>query len=214
MAKDLRGVNLRVMRLFLIRHGQVEPVRRGTYYGGIEVPLSNIGELEARRAAAFMADQSLDYMFSSPLSRARYGAEQVLLGRDASMPWIQEDSFREIDRGSWVGLTPEELEKQQPGQRDAHLQDLESGREHGGESLGDLRNRVLSGLEKIHAVGAGKSVALVSHMFPTRAILAHAMGLGLEHWDQIKIPTASISLVEFHADGTASVIYVGHKPQG
>jgi broad specificity phosphatase PhoE len=211
LAKHLRDANLRVMRLFLIRHGQVEPIRQGTYYGGIEVPLSSTGELEARRAATFMAEQHLDYLFSSPLSRARYGAEQLLLGR-SDLPWTQEDSFREINRGSWVGLTPAELEKQQPGQWNAHLENLESWRGNGGESLGDLRNRVLSGLEKIQQIGAGKSVALVSHMFPTRAILAEALGLNLQQWDQIKIPTASISLVEYQADGTASVKYVGHKP--
>lgn len=213
LAEGPRSVNLRVMRLFLIRHGQVEPVRRGTYYGGIEVPLSSTGELEARRAAAFMAEQHLDYLFSSPLSRARYGAEQVLLGRRA-LPWAQDDCFREIDRGSWVGLTPAELEQQQPGQWRAHLENLESWRGHGGESLGDLRNRVLSGLQKMQRVGAGKSVALVSHMFPTRAILASVLGLDLEQWDQVEIPTASVSLVEYHADGTASAVYVGHKPVG
>jgi broad specificity phosphatase PhoE len=61
------------------------------------------------------------------------------------------------------------------------------------------------------AIGAGKSVALVSHMFPTRAILADALGWSLEQWDDIEIPTASISLLEYHADGTVSVECVGNK---
>ncbi len=199
------------MRLFLIRHGQVEQPRQGTFYGGTEVPLSSVGQQEARRAGSFIACHALDYLFSSPLSRARFGAEQVLEGRSGLV--LQEDnSFREIDRGSWVGLTPEELELQAPGQWSAHRQDLEDWRGHGGESLGDLRNRVLSGLEKIRTLGAGKSVALVSHMFPTRAILANAMGLPLSEWDQIEIPTGSVSLVEFKAGGAAEVIFAGHKP--
>lgn len=201
------------MRLFLIRHGQVEAARQGSFYGGIEVPLSAVGEQEARRAALFIADQELDYVISSPLSRACFGAEQLLVGRNAEIPWLRDHSFREIDRGNWVGLTPEELELKAPGQLEAHRQDPGNWRGHGGESLGDLRNRVISGLEKIRALGDNLSVALVSHMFPTRAILAEVQGLSLAQWSQIEIPTASVSLVEFKADGNAEVIYQGHKPE-
>jgi len=200
------------MRLFLIRHGQVEPARIGSFYGGTEVPLSAVGEQEARCAARYIADQELDYLVSSPLSRACFGAEQVLRGRQMDLPWRQDPDFREIDRGDWVGLTPEELEQRSPGQFKAHHEDPENWREHGGESLGDLRNRVLSGLIRIRNLGPDKSVALVSHMFPTRAILADVLGLDLFAWKSIDIPTASVSLIEFAADDSAKVIYQGHKP--
>jgi len=201
------------MRLFLIRHGQVEPARQGSFYGGTEVPLSPVGEQEARRAALFIADQELDYVISSPLSRACFGAEQLLEGRSTAIPWVRDSSFREIDRSNWVGLTPDELEIKSPGALAAHHQDPANWRGHGGESLEDLRIRVISGLEKIRALGDGLSVALVSHMFPTRAILAEVLGLPLTQWNEIKIPTASVSLVEFDASGSAKVIYQGHKPE-
>jgi broad specificity phosphatase PhoE len=201
------------MRLFLIRHGQVESAHQGSFYGGTEVSLSAVGEQEARRAALFIANQELDYVISSPLSRACFGAEQLLLGRSTAIPWVRDSRFREIDRGDWVGLTPEELELKAPGQLEAHHQDPAGWRGHGGESLEDLRIRVISGLEKIRALGDGISVALVSHMFPTRAILAEVQGLPLKQWNQIEIPTASVSLVEFGTDGSAKVIYQGHKPE-
>ncbi|MDP7062841.1 MAG: histidine phosphatase family protein [Planctomycetota bacterium] len=201
------------MRLFLIRHGEVEPTRQGSFYGGSEVPLSALGEQEARRAALFIADQELDYVISSPLSRACFGAEQLLKGRSTAIPWVRDNSFLEINRGDWVGLTPEEVEIKAPGQLAAHQQDPANWRGHHGESLGDLRIRVISGLERIRALGDELSVALVSHLFPTRAILAEVLGLPLTQWNQIEIPTASISLVEFAADGMSKVIYQGHKPE-
>lgn len=200
------------MRLFLIRHGQVIPPKAGSYYGGTEVPLSDVGEAEAHRAAASIAPEPLDFLVSSPLGRARFGAECVLQGR-TGLKLDLEPRFAEIDRGAWVGLTPDELEARHPGHWQAHLADLESWRGHGGESLGDLRDRVWDGLMDLRRARAGQTGAIVSHMFPTRAVLAQVLELPLQDWGSLEIPTASVSLVEFEADGDgAQVLFVGRKP--
>ena len=61
---------------------------------------------------------------------------------------------------------------------------------------------------------AGKTVVVVSHMMPTRAILADAKGLDYAAWPRLTIPTASLSLIDFAADGRATVGWVGYKPDG
>ena len=67
-------------RLFLVRHGEVinPGGDRPVYYGGQDVPLSPLGQLEAKAAADYLESFELAAVFSSPLSRAKYGAEQVL----------------------------------------------------------------------------------------------------------------------------------------
>jgi len=206
------------MRLFLLRHGAVQPPRPDTFYGGTEVPLSDLGQEEARRAAQALTAEALDMVLSSPLSRARFGAQCLLQGR-SGVSFRELDGMREIARGRWVGLTKEEIELQFPGDRECHRQDPEHWRAHGGESLGDFRDRVMAcwkGLERDllrqeRESGQSLQVALVSHLFPTRAILAAYLGLELQEWDSLPIPTASISELTVSAPGKAEVIRIGWK---
>ena len=127
------------MRLYLVRHGAVSPPRPHVFYGGTDVPLSQLGQAEAKRAAQVLAGESVQRVVSSPMSRALYGAQCFLASRDELDMEIEED-LREIDRGRWIGHTPEEIRANFPGDLEAHAEDPDHWREHGGESLGDLRN--------------------------------------------------------------------------
>lgn len=198
------------MRLFLVRHGAVAVERPGTFYGGTEVPLSEIGREEAQEAGSALREEPLQGIYASPLSRAVFGAEAI--GAHFRGLTIQQDAdFREIGRGRWVGLTKAELEDLHPGDLPGHTEDPWEWREHGGESLEDLRVRVLGARDRIlRDQPEDATVVLVSHMFPTRAILADALGLDLLEWDSLKIPTGSISLVEY-AGSRAAVRFLGQR---
>lgn len=185
------------MKLVLVRHGAVQPPRPRMYYGGTEVPLSETGRAEAAAAAAALRDWSLQHVVCSPLSRARYGAELIASGRGLVDAPEDVAGLREIDRGHWVGRTEEELRAERPHELEAHRRDPEHWRAHGGESLGDLRRRVLAAREELQRRWSGQNVALVAHLYPIRTLVAEAAGLDYAAWEQIKIPTGSISILEF-----------------
>jgi len=197
------------MRLFLIRHGAVSVAKPGSFYGGTEVALSAQGRLEAQKAAFQVEPNTLAAVYASPLGRAQYGAQCVV----ASRPGMQVrtlDGLNEISRGRWIGLTANEVDVQFPGDLQFHRQDPWDWRAHGGESLGDLRDRVLMARDTIlREQDSDAEVALISHMFPTRAILADAMGLDLPAWNELRIDTGSVSLVEYGRNGDAKVIFAG-----
>lgn len=199
------------MRLILVRHGAVAPPRPQIFYGGTEVPLSEAGRAEAAAAAAALQDWTLDAVVSSPLSRARYGAERIAEGRGLTGAPDLAESFREIDRGRWVGLTKEEILERWPGDLEAHARDPHGWRGHAGESFGDLRQRVLQGRAELEQRWPDRTVAVVAHLYPIRALAAEASGLGLESWESLKIPTGSISLLERSRSGW-SLRLLGWKP--
>lgn len=201
------------MRLFLIRHGEVIPPAPGAYYGGADIPLSETGKAEARAAAQFLRDIAIDHVVASPLARAHYGAQQVIAQRE-NQPIELRDGLREIARGRWFGRTREEIEQTWPGDLAAHAADPENWREHGGESLGDLRSRVLAVRDDLLNRYFNRTVVIVSHMFPTRAILAAAQALDYPDWYSIQLPTASVSLLEYTAEGQAKIGWIGYKPDG
>lgn len=189
------------------------PARPGVFYGGTDVPLSPAGREEAAAAARLLAGEPLDRIVASPLSRARFGAERILEGRNGLAIQIEEE-LREVDRGRWVGLTPEEIEREFPGQLAAHEGDLANWREHEGESMGDLRARVLAVRDRLMDELHGRSVGLVAHLWPVRAILADADGASLEEWKRFKVPTGSVSCAEFVRRGDrveGRVHFVGRK---
>jgi len=181
------------LTLYLIRHGKVALQPLGAFYGGAEVPLSPKGREEARQAARKLEDVALDRVLSSPLSRARFGARCLLEGR-SGLELEVEPRLREIDRGRWVGLTPRQIEASFPGDLAAHEADPASWRGHGGESLGDLRTRVLEVLDDLGRDSRTGVMALVSHLWPIRAVLARDRGIPLEMaaWNALKVPTGSI----------------------
>lgn len=200
------------MKLFLIRHGAVIPPAPGAFYGGADVLLSDIGKNEAKAAGEFLATIDVDHIVASPLKRAHYGALQVAEGRNMEVELF--DGLREIDRGRWFGLTRDEIEQRWPGDIGAHYADPINWRGNGGESLGDLRDRVLAVRNQLLERYHGKTVVIVSHMFPTRSILADAKGLDFKKWLSIEIPTASVSLLDYNDEGKAKVCWIGHKPDG
>lgn len=205
---DLR-LYLRAMRMFLIRHGAVNPARHGSFYGGTEVDLSPQGRIEAKNAALQLLGIPLGAIYASPLSRAQFGANQVLQGR-SGMKIRTLEGLREIARGRWVGRTPEEVDSQFPEDRKFHRLDPWNWRAHEGESLGDLRVRVLQcQKDMIQAHPGDGAIAVVSHMFPTRAIVADALGLDLPAWDELEIPTGSVSCVDYDSVGKAKVVFMG-----
>ncbi len=199
------------MIVFLVRHGEVAPVRPGAYYGGTEVPLSERGLEEARQAARFLADCPLDGVCSSPLGRARRGAEEILR-LQPGRPLRLVPDFREIDRGAWTGWTPEELERLRPGEQAAEAADPAGWKGHGGESRAELRQRVLRAFDALVADARERGWrrwALVSHLWPTRAVLARALGREIEEWEEIPVPTGSISALEPEA---GRVLWTGRRP--
>lgn len=193
-----------------MRHGAVSQTRHGSYYGGMEVPLSDEGRLEALRAAERLRAEKIDHLVCSPLERARYGAERVAEACGLGPPRVIE-GFREIDRGRWVGLLPDEIRERWPGDLEAHEADPEAWTGHGGESLGQLRDRVLAARDALLGDLAGAGVVVVSHLFPTRAMLADVLGLGPERWAELKVPTGSVSVLERRGDGRWDVLVVGEK---
>ena len=185
-------------RIYLVRHGQVAPRWQGRIYGDMDVELSPYGEAQAREAAARLRSVELAAVFSSGLQRAVYGARSIASGRDLD-PDV-EAGVREMNRGSWRGLTFAELEEREPGAWAAWFAAPRDRRAPGGESLGELAARVHAALDRLAAGHAGQAIAVVSHSWPIRVSAALALGLELEASVGLELSTGEIAVVDWPAD--------------
>ena len=200
------------MRIHLVRHGETAPNPPDSFYGGSEVPLSQEGKRQAECAAEFLRKEEVDLIVSSHLSRARYGAEQIRLRHTRAETRVVKE-FTEIDRGRWVGHNLKGINKLYPGDWDAYLSDPLNWQGHGGESLQQLNDRVVNAWTNLTA-REEKCIVVVAHMFPIRSIVGHYLeGTLLEHFFDIKIPTASISTIELERQANgAKIASIGFKP--
>ena len=148
-------------RIILARHGETDWNLERRWQGHSDRPLNDTGREQAETLAAELADEPIDAVYSSDLVRAHETARIVAdrLGLDVvTVPGLRERRF-----GSWEGLQDVEVERLFPGVNGAP----------DAEPRGEMARRVLESLERIAAANHGRTVLVVSHGGPIRAILRH-----------------------------------------
>jgi len=186
-------------RLMLVRHGKTEWNEAGRYQGCSDTCLSSTGREEAEAVRQRLAAEKIDVIYCSDLERAVQTAKTVASGRDVRLVTCKE--LREIDFGEFEGLTFVEVGQRYPDNdwwtaRDA-AQKLPRG-----ESVSQLAARV----DQFIAVCLGKhteeeTILVVAHGGSLRTLICRLLGLGLEHWWQIGIDSASLTIMETYPLG-------------
>jgi len=85
------------LRLYLIRHGEVEGAVAGKLLGRTDTPLSQCGLKQSRQLAKNLSAAQLCAIYSSDLQRARLTAETI--GIHHRLKVQQSSAWREIDMG-------------------------------------------------------------------------------------------------------------------
>ncbi|XDA97661.1 histidine phosphatase family protein [Sulfitobacter sp. LCG007] len=153
-----------MIRLALLRHGHTDWNRAGRIQGRSDIPLD--AQAEAHLAAlALPAPWDDATLWSSPLRRARRTAELVA-GR---IPGT-DPALIEMDWGRWEGRHGRDLRADPAsGYRDIEHWGWEF-RPPGGESLADLRDRVLAWAARLE-----ETALAVCHIGVMRVLIAHAL---------------------------------------
>lgn len=162
-------------RVIFVRHAETEQSARGRCYGRLDVRLSLRGLRQAQALADALAGLPLAAVYSSPLIRALDTARPLAAARGVDVSLLEV--LAELDFGEVEGLTYDEIEAERPELFRAWMDDPARVRFPGGESLADLRARVLPALEQIRARHAGEAVAVVAHGGVIRVVLADALGV-------------------------------------
>src|SRR6266446_3415619 len=89
------------LRLYLIRHGEVEGAADGRLLGRTDTPLSKRGLEQARKLAGELSEAQLSAVYSSDLQRARMTAE--LIAQRGNLKVQESSAWREVDMGEWEG---------------------------------------------------------------------------------------------------------------
>jgi broad specificity phosphatase PhoE/ribonuclease HI len=190
-------------KTLLLRHGQTPLSAERRFAGRGDVPLTDTGRRQAAAAAARLAARGgIDVIVSSPLRRARRTAEAVAAATGA--PMIVDDDLVEADFGKWEGLSFAEASTQSPDEMMAWLASADAA-PPGGESFAAAARRVLSALDRLLAAYPDRALVLVSHVTPIKTLLCRALLAPPAALFRIHLDVASLSEVDWFADGPALV---------
>lgn len=158
--------------ILLARHGETDWNRESRFQGRADPPLNELGRVQAAGLAETLAGEAVAAVYTSPLRRALETAE-VVASPHRLTPAAVED-LREVDVGSWQGLTRSEVEQRFPEEFQRWL-DYGRGWDDG-ETYEQMGTRVIAALEELAWKHDGERIIAITHGGPIRAALARAAG--------------------------------------
>ncbi len=159
--------------LILVRHGETDWNRENRFQGQADPPLNELGRRQSAELADRLAAEGVDRVYTSPQRRASETA--AILADRLGLEVQPVDGLREIDVGSWSGLTRDEIAERFP---DAWARWLEDGDGFDdGETYEQLGARVIPALLGLAEQHDHEVVLVVTHGGPSRVAQAQAAGI-------------------------------------
>jgi probable phosphoglycerate mutase len=177
--------------LWIMRHGETEWSRVGKHTGSTDIPLTEHGRDQARRAADSLAGVGFSLVLCSPLLRARETCRLVGFEQAAELC----DDLREWDYGEYEGITSAEIHETRPDW------DLWRDGCPGGETGAEVGARVDRVLARAAAVPGG--VLCVAHGHVLRVLTARWLGLDASAGALFALATAGIGVLGHEHETTA-----------
>jgi probable phosphoglycerate mutase len=147
--------------LLLIRHGETDFNRQFRFQGHIDVPLNANGRAQAERLAARLAEEPIDLVVTSDLTRARETAAPLLSQR--GLQALADAQWREQGFGQLEGLDGPTIRAQHPELWAAWVRHEADSAPPGGESYRQFHDRVWQALRALAQAHLGRRVAVVTH---------------------------------------------------
>lgn len=157
--------------LLLIRHGQTAWNLEGKYSGQADIPLNETGRIQAQQVAKQIILEPVDAIFSSDLMRALETAA-IVAGSCANVAEnhhgvsvnVQTDPrLREINQGVWEGMHYDEIQGKYAAEFAAREANPLEVAAPGGETVGQVRKRVLAAVQEICNQYPDGRVVIVAH---------------------------------------------------
>lgn len=193
-------------KLVLVRHGQSQWNLENRFTGWVDVPITELGAEEARRAGTLLKGMKFDVAFVSVLKRAQQTLDIILevIGQKG-LPVVADQALNERHYGDLQGLNKAETAKKY-GDAQVHIwrrsYDVPPPGK-GGESLKDTAARTLPFFESriLPEVKAGKNVLVSAHGNSLRSIVMKLDALTKEQVLELNIATGAPIVYEMDSSG-------------
>ena len=178
------------MDIILIRHGETEDNLK-RIFSRDNTKLTDKGKSQILKSKKLLKNFGYEEVYYSPLTRAVESTE--VLGLNG----IIEDRIREINFGTFTGMTFDEIRKLHPLKAKEWLKDSINYRVPKGESVLDVYNRIEEFLKEI--IQRDKNVLLICHDCVIRVALCWVFD-NPDYFFKFKVDNGSINIISVEED--------------
>lgn len=185
------------MEIILVRHGETQSNRRGTFLGWTDVDLNEEGIRQAHCVQQKLSNNKVDVIFTSPLKRASHTAE--IINKDLNVEIIYSDALKERNFGIWDNLTCDEIREQFPQEYNYWMSDINYPIKDG-EMPEKVNKRIIDFINKLIEENSDRVFVIVTHLGCIRIMLAHLLCLKPEDSWRFRVDNGSISRVQINQE--------------
>jgi broad specificity phosphatase PhoE len=195
------------VRLTLVRHGQSVANAAGRLQGQMDFPLSTQGINEAKAVGKWLADEEVDAIYSSDLSRALQTAQEIAQHHTTEI--IKNPALREFHLGEFQGLTREEIRERFPEYVDL---DWWTAGVAGVEQIDQIKARALEAVQLLLERHQGQRVVVVSHGGWIGTLLMALLNIEWKGKRVFTIGNTSMTTIDFSDPKQMVVVGVNETP--
>jgi 2,3-bisphosphoglycerate-dependent phosphoglycerate mutase len=190
-------------KLVLIRHGQSIWNLENRFTGWVDVPLTEVGRQEARKAADHLRDMSFNVAYTSDLSRAQDTLSEILKHLKWDIPVIRDKALNERFYGDLQGLNKDDCRRQYGEDQVKIWRRSYDIPPPVGEALKDTAARTLPFFERciMGDIRQGKNVLVVAHGNSNRSIVMQLDKLSKEEVIELNLETGVPLVYELSPTG-------------
>ena len=172
--------------LYLVRHGETEWSRDGRHTSVTDLPLTEIGEQQARRLYGHLQPQDFQLILSSPRRRARETAELAgFVG--VYEPQLTEDLV-EWNYGDYEGKTSAEINESEPGWT------IWTHPVPNGETAAQVADRLDRVVTRVRESGVARAICF-GHGHALRSLTMRWLGFDLSLGGHFPLDTSTVSVL-------------------
>lgn len=189
--------------LAIVRHGQSLWNRENRFTGWVDVPLTDVGESEARSAGALLQGHAFDVAYTSALTRAQRTLALIMETAELTVPVIRDQALNERHYGDLQGLNKAETAKRYGDEQVKIWRRSFSTPPPNGEALADTAARTLPFFERaiLGDIAQGKNVLVVAHGNSNRSIVMRLDALSETEVLELEIATGVPIVYELSVAG-------------
>ncbi len=194
---------MQLTRILAVRHGETAWNRDTRIQGHTDIALNPHGHWQAARLAQALADEPIAAVYASDLQRALQTAQAVAKVHDKQVS--THTGLRERGFGHYEGHTWAELETRWPEESMAWRKRVPDFSPPGGESLLQLRERVVQTVTELAARHPGEQVLMVAHGGVLDILYRAATRLELQAPRSWELPNTAINRLIWSPEGLSLV---------
>ena len=177
-------------KIILARHGETEWNVAEIFRGRIDVELNETGLKQAELLGEYLSQTEIEAIYASPLKRALRTAEAI--AKYHRLDVKTSPGLIDLNLGDWQGLSREVVAVKFKDVYDLWMSQPEKVTIPGGESLADVRKRVLVLVDEVIARHQG-TVVLATHRVVCKVLTCALLGLDNSHFWNIEQSNCGIT---------------------